>query len=235
VSSDPQLTLRRSQTGARAFAIGRDFEEAIDHANGVYKITQIALLEKLPVPTSPMPQAWRAGDKGRGIARILSGSARFDYYGTLGPWLGYLDDVSVANPFAGQAVAMEAKHNAKRKPSLPIIPAATTKGGKKRSGGGLQEHQLRAAVEAWRGFRTIAVVVWMNGPDERLIFMPDQLAAAFDDFRLGKVSSIKATAALEYPVGRHRHAGEFEDWLEPVLKWVHAGGLAGWVAPEIPK
>lgn len=194
---------RRILTGRLAASSGDEFEKALDDTHAVYARDGRALLEKLPVKTSPMPRSWLRNKEQAGMARILSGRARFDFYGTLG--------IDLLPGWPARAVAMEAKNTRERTTSLPIIAHD-------RKGSGLQEHQLHACVEAAGRFGTLAVVVWNNG-GERLVFLPPALAAAWRAFRLGQRKSLSVDTAVPYPNPEHPHAASFEDWLTPAVEW----------------
>lgn len=196
--------------GVRAQGSGKDFEKSLGAVHQVYEQMGMAQVEQLPVNTRPMPPAWlNAGMRQRsGVCRILAERARFDYYGALGPKLG--------SDLVGRAVAMEAKNTTTREASLRIVPSDGDG-----SGSGLKEHQLAACAVAWSTFATLAVVVWRNG-EERLLFAPDFLVAAFQEFRLKQRTRIypkEATHWLTRELGGLHRA---EDWLTPAVAWFDA-------------
>jgi len=113
---------------------GKRFEKELDHTfDSLMRSEGVAFLARMSEPTAPMCIHGRH-------ARVLCGQAPYDFFGMLK---------------GGKHIAMEAKHNDKRKASLPII-------GEKRKGSGLQWHQLQAlATVAEHG--GIARIVWDNG------------------------------------------------------------------------
>jgi penicillin-binding protein-related factor A (putative recombinase) len=113
---------------------GKRFEKELDHTfDSLMRSEGVAFLARMSEPTAPSPRLGKFG-------RVLSGTAPYDFYGMMK---------------GGKHIAMEAKHNDKRKASLPII-------GYKKKGSGLQFHQLEALANvALHG--GIARVVWCNG------------------------------------------------------------------------
>jgi penicillin-binding protein-related factor A (putative recombinase) len=113
---------------------GKDWEDELGHSfDALIRSEGVAKIAKMPVPTAPRFI--------RGVmARVLCGTAPYDFY-------GYMR--------GGQHIAMEAKHNDKRKTSMPIVA-------KKKKSSGLQEHQLDALAAAAES-GCIARLVWRNG------------------------------------------------------------------------
>ena len=197
---------KRIVAGLKARFSGEDFEAALETTHQVYAHEGVALLEKLPVATAPMPKAWLspAGRSRAGICRILCQRARFDYYGTLGPEAG--------GGRNGRAVAIEAKHSQHEAPSLPIVEGTMHRG--------LAVHQLKACAEAAARFGTLACVVW-KAADHRVLFPPSVLIEAVrENWR-----ALPAVDGLPYRV-RVWNGRRLEDWWPALEQW-----LAKWGTP----
>lgn len=189
----------RSGQGRLAQATGRGFENDLEWTHGRFRIAGRADVFKLPVETAPIPRAWlRDPTAHGGMCRILSARQRADYFGAVGP----------AEPdLLGRALVMEAKYSSERAASIPILR-------EDQKGSGLKAHQLEALVNA-AAFGTLAAVVWRNG-HERLIFLPDVLAWAWAEFRLGKIKRLAAVDGVPYM--REGDGGNvIDDWLTPLL------------------
>jgi hypothetical protein len=113
---------------------GKDWEDELGHSfDALIRSEGVAKIAKMPEPTAPMVMHGK-------FVRVLCGKAPYDFYG---------------NMRGGQHIAMEAKHNDKRKTSMPIVA-------KKKKSSGLQEHQLDALAAAAES-GCIARIVWNNG------------------------------------------------------------------------
>lgn len=188
--------------GTNARAGGEDFERALDQAHAAYLATGTASMDRLPVPTSPMPVSWLRDGKMKGISRMLARKQGFDFYGSMGarPLGGRL---------IGRAVAMESKATRDFKPSLGI--------GDK---GPLRSHQVQALAEKYGQFGTMVALVWRNGSERGVMLGPD-LVDAWQRVRLGVVKSVSWKGFRPYPVHAIDAGGPIEDWLAPVI--AHAG------------
>lgn len=205
-AADWNRSRAKANQGKSAQLGGRGFEGALEFTHDTYRRSRRADVFKLPVSTQPMPRSWLADPKRFGVGRILAERQRADYVGTFGD-----------GHYRGRALAMEAKATTDRQASLPIL-----RDGEK--GFGLKLHQLEHLVRGWTDFGCVGVVVWKNG-HERLLILPDILAWYFNEFRLGKVRRIQAVDAVPYLRGGF--AGDEEDWLSPVGKWLEAAKPPG--------
>jgi penicillin-binding protein-related factor A (putative recombinase) len=166
---------RRRIQGGDNQAAGRAFEKAIDRTNVEYTARGVARIWRMPEPTVPCG----------GYHRRISGSSPFDFVGVV----------------AGQMLAMEAKHNAHERVSLPIVQRGT----------GLHLHQLDALVQVHRS-GGLAVVVWRCG-DRRTVFTGETLERARRLYHRGHGSR-----SISYVLGRAYPADAiYEDWLAPCL------------------
>lgn len=182
-----------------------DFEKRLEECHEVYAKQSIALIEKLPVPTSQMPLSWLMPHGNRrnrfSVARILSGTAPFDYRGVIGYGAGARH--------ARTSIAMEAKSNHKHKASMRIVPKGT-------KGSGLQEHQIRGLV-AHHQFGGISAVVWRNG-DLRGVITGAGLVRALERFDEGTRKSIPWASFTEYELPKSGLTMYLEDWLYTAIQ-----------------
>ena len=114
--------------------LGKVWENELEHSfDALIRSEGLSSLVKMPEPTAPKVMYGK-------FVRVLCGKAPYDFTGMMK---------------GGKHIAMEAKHNDKRKASLPIIA-------EKKKGSGLQWHQLGALANvAEHG--GIARIVWCNG------------------------------------------------------------------------
>lgn len=159
-----------SQRGRAAQESGASFESALESAHEFMRLNELALINKLPVPTVAV--------KGNPQFRRLVEKQGYDYFGTFGPAAGVLH---------GRAIAMEAKRTSQKMNALPI----------RRESGGIKPHQLYALDRASR-FGAVAVVVWRN-VDRRLLLPPRGVRNATIAYDRG-VRSIPVEDFIEYPL-----------------------------------
>lgn len=114
--------------------LGKVWENELEHSfDALIRSEGLSSLVKMPEPTAPKVMYGK-------FVRVLCGKAPYDFTGMMK---------------GGKHIAMEAKHNDKRKTSLPIIA-------EDKDGSGLQQHQLEALAKvAVDG--GIARIVWNNG------------------------------------------------------------------------
>lgn len=202
------------------------FEQRLCLAHEVYERCRIASIQQVPVETGAMPRSWlaRTGSltpiRAR-IARVFKRKAPYDFRGTLGPGAGPPDD---PGRFTRISVVMEAKSNEKPKTSLAIVRDGLTGTGKKRTGSGLQEHQLKACAHESRHFGAIAAIVWLNG-EQRGVLPPERVQAAWRRFWTRERLSIPWSQFIEYEVPTDGHTAGHEDWLWPLLEHLNSHPL----------
>lgn len=194
----PEKDAARVIAGRNARADGEDFEKQLDQAHMAYLNLGVASIDRLPVPTSPMPGSWLVDRKKCGLARLLAKKQGFDFYGSLGP-------EPFGGKFHGRAVAMEGKATKDFKTSLGVG-----------DGGPVRPHQVEALANKYRLFGTMVGIVWRNG-DLRGVMLGPQIVTAWQAYRLKQRKSLPWSGFAEYPVHAIDAGGPIEDWLAPVL------------------
>lgn len=153
----------RIEAGAKAAASGRGFERDLAAQHTLYRLSDVAFLEPLNMPTAPWVPAQKnrqsaaaAGAWGKGPPlRRITGAAPYDFSGTLGE----------ASGLRGRSLVVEAKRMTKRAASLPVSDHA-----------GLGADQLAVLVELWKRWGAVSVLVW-NNADQVGVLGPDQLSS----------------------------------------------------------
>lgn len=227
-------SLDHTLRGLAAGRSGASFERELDLVHDAYRRERVATVQRLPVPTVPMPRSHLspAGIAATGgSARRLGERQGFDYQGWFGVRGGTTQEPA---RYRGLAICMEAKANDRPCPSLPIIAKGrvgrSITGKKRNGGGGLKEHQLRALVEAARD-GAVACVVWRCGPPDhrepggsetfRGVLLGPAIIAALEAFEAGGRRSVPRSAFTPYSV---LPGTIFEDWLFPVREWMEREG-----------
>lgn len=218
---------RQRATGWVSQKEGDGWEAALEQTHAEYARVGLALIEKKPTPTNPVKKSWlhpRLPEEVGRRVRMFAARSSYDYHGVIG-----------CEPEPGQAIAMEAKHSGKPKPSMRVSLLTKQEAearGVKGTGEGLQWHQLCALHDAL-AFNGLAVVVWANGISHaggsRLVLLPDRVCALYQEASelRGKQNSmsIKRSAFTEFRTGRvgdGRTGVVVEHWLEPVIDWMKA-------------
>lgn len=194
-----QKDAARVLTGRNARAQGDNFEKMLDLAHAAYIHTGIASMDRLPVPTNPMPAKYLADKSMTGRARMLAKKQGFDFYGSMGP-------APIGGLLLGRAVAMEAKATQNFTTSLGIS-----------KDGPVRPHQVEALAVKYEQFGTMSALVWKNG-DLRGVMLGPQLVHAWRDYRIGNRLSLPWSAFTAYPVHAIDAGGPIEDWLRPVIE-----------------
>lgn len=196
---------------------GASFERDLDFVHDLYRRDGVATVNRLPVPTVPIPPAWLT-EHGRlqcgGMARRLASRQGYDYSGWFGR-RGGTDEEPAA--YAGHCIAMEAKVSGKRKSSIAVVPENV-------KGSGVQIHQLRALADAARD-GAIACLVWRCGDPHsrddaetfRGVLLPPAIIAAVEAFDRDGRRSIPRHEFTPYTLLPRT---DIEDWLFPVRCWM---------------
>jgi len=203
--ASPVATGTRDQAsrGRRATSAGKAFEQRLTWAHQCYAENGIAQIYKAEVPTQPAPRHLLARQAAYGMVRIFSARAKPDYYGAA--------PVTIDGRRVSIPIQMEAKSNGEVMKSIRI----RAKGQKEH---GVKEAQLETLVTDWRRFGILGVLVWLNG-DKRLIFMPDDLGSALDEFRAGTLDRLYSEHATVFPRVQAPQYGYVEHWLGVALAW----------------
>lgn len=193
-------SVKRIMAGRDATAQGKRFEDELDRAHAAYAHTGLAIIDRLPVPTNPMPASWLKEPKMKGRARLLAKKQGFDFYGSFGP-------AAMGGRLQGRAIAMEAKSTKNFSVSLPI-----------HADGPLRPHQLEALAERWTRFGVYSAVVWINGA-LRGVLTPDQVAQSWQDYRIGGrgTKTIAWSKFTPYEVRTIDEHGPIDDWLAEIV------------------